>query len=395
MHTLVDRGPPGPLSSVYIHIPFCRDRCTYCAFATIADDTALHQRVVRALISELQRHEFSGTWKTIYLGGGTPGLLSAAHLDHLLDGIRASASPRTPEELTLEANPANITREALTSWAAMGVTRLSLGVQTFDDRALRSLARLHSAETARRALELIAEFWPGTWSADLLLGWEGQSQAQLASDLTELARFEPPHISAYPLELEQGSLLFSRLQNTFKITSKHTETHISDTLFRKHLEPAGLVRYEVSNFANSGHESRHNQAYWANSEYLGLGPGACSSRAGLRWGNLRDTQAWLAAVESGRSARARAERISPPQRLLESLAIGLRTAEGLSRAELERRFGAAWLPVLECAAEAPLDELGLQLTETRLIAPGEHRLRIDAILSHIARNWPDHEVEPA
>jgi len=373
-------------------VPFCRDRCSYCAFATLADDPALHGRVVSALLRELARHEVEQPWKTLYLGGGTPSLLVPELLGRLLAGLTEATPARTePPELTLEANPANVTRERLADWNALGITRLSLGVQTFHDEALRRLGRLHDANTARRALELIATHWPGSWSADLLLGWEFQSHELLAADLDELSRFKPPHLSAYPLEIEPGSQISRAVQNNHIDISNISHLYIDISLFEHHLAPANLRRYEVSNFARDGHESRHNQVYWANAEYLGLGPGACSSRGHLRWANHRDTRTWLDRVEAGRDARVRAERLSPSQRLLESLAVGLRTEAGVSKRQLDARFGDAWSGVLREAARAPLEDLGLTQTDDRLVVAGDERLRVDAIMGHLARSWPDDE----
>lgn len=390
MHTLVDRGAGTPLSSVYVHVPFCRDRCSYCAFATVADDPQLHARTTRALLTELSRHAPEQSWRTIYLGGGTPSLLAPELLDELLSGLRAATPDGpAPEEITLEANPANVTRERLASWAALGVTRVSLGVQTFHDEALRRLGRLHDAAGARAALELLATDWPGTWSADLLLGWEHQQPELLDADLAALAEFRPPHLSAYPLEIEPGSQISHAVQNNRINTSKISHLHIDAHRHATHLEPAELRRYEVSNFARAGHESRHNRVYWANAEYLGLGPGACSSRGRLRWANRRDTRDWLARVEAGRDARARAERIAPAQRLLESLAVGLRTEDGVSTPGLDARFGDDWRRVLHDAAGVPLEQLGFEERDDHLLLAGDARLRADAVMAHLARSWPD------
>lgn len=384
MPTLIDRGPAEPLQSLYVHVPMCRDRCTYCAFATVADDATLHEPVTSALIRELDRSGCDPAWRTVYLGGGTPGLLHPAQLERLLGRILRHSEPI---ELTLEANPLNIEPESLRFWSELGVTRLSVGVQTLQDDALRSMGRHHDGRQALEALDLVAEAWPGTWSADLLLGWPDTTSAQLERDLDALLGRQPDHLSIYGLELEPGT-------PAHKTLSKHPQVE-----FLKHALPplgqsiapvagnAGLERYEVSNFARPGAESQHNQAYWANDEYLGLGPGACSSSGPLRWKNQPDTRRWLEAIEADSSARVTAERLSPSDRLLESLAVGLRMRLGLELAELEHRFGPTWRVPLD-AHLAELEPYGLRLGKDRLAVTEDARDHLDALLRLLAAHWP-------
>lgn len=369
-----------------MHVPFCRDRCTYCAFATLADDPALHDSFVDGLLAEYARWGGSASWKTIYIGGGTPGLLAPALLEHLLSTLRAGEHA-PPTELTLEVNPANVTPDRLAAWRDLGVNRLSVGVQTFNDTALRRLARRHDGADADHALETIASTWTASWTADLLVGWDGTTPELLERDLERLLRHEPPHVSIYGLELEPGTQLSNSHQNGIKSRISLDQLALHETLWTAHLEAAGLARYETSNFARPGHESHHNRAYWANSEYLGLGPGACSSIGQLRWANRRDTPRWLAAVKAGRSCRLSAELIRPLARLLETLAIGLRMSVGIERAELDRRFGPAWLDVLMAQADE-LTSVGLDLDEQHLRLIEPERSRLDGALKLLASDWP-------
>lgn len=343
MHALTDKGPEEPLSNLYVHIPFCTDRCTYCAFATVPNVAEWHQPLVRALLWELSRAEpVVSLLSTAYLGGGTPGLLDPADLESLLTGIRRWAEWGPEVEVTLEVNPSNITKPRLQAWSALGINRLSVGVQSFDDAALRQLARHHDGDTARHALELLAAHWSGTWSTDLLVGWGGQSLSRVEADLDELLRFEPPHVSIYGLTVEPRTALASMAARDAACLAPTHEDAARDALWVGRMRAAGLERYEVSNFARPGHRSRHNQAYWGNREYLGVGPGASSSRGAQRWSNTSSTRLYLDHAARDLSPRQRAERLTPEQRLLETLSAGLRTIEGLSKRALMTRFGESW-----------------------------------------------------
>jgi oxygen-independent coproporphyrinogen-3 oxidase len=358
---LRDAGPPSPLGSLYVHVPFCRDRCSYCAFPTVHDEPALHAPLVEALLARAASAAFPAPLRTLYLGGGTPGLLPVDELRRLLDGFRASAAFDNQIEITLEANPRNITQEALVAWRAAGVTRLSLGVQSFDDAALARHARLHDGAEARRALATIAEHWLGTWSADLLVGWAGQSPAGLLADLETLLEHAPPHVSVYGLTLEPRTPLARRARAGHAVLAPAPLQATLDGAWSARLRAAGLERYEVSNFARPGHRSRHNQAYWINEAWLGFGPGAASSLGTWRWIEREEPRAWIAAARTGRGVRRTVERLAPAQRLLECVSVGLRTRDGVSCAELDRRFGAGWRERVLPAARALLDSGALQL----------------------------------
>lgn len=352
MLQLVDRGSAGPLGHLYLHIPYCRDRCTYCAFATTPDRQDEHDTLVSALLAELDRHELPGPLHTVYVGGGTPGLLSRDCLERLLRGIAERVPASADVEITIEANPLNITTSALQAWQDIGVTRLSIGVQTFETETLRRLARHHTGDEARAALDLVANNWPETWSADLLVGWSGQTDSQVEADTLQLLQFSPPHMSVYGLTVEPGTTLRQLQEQGQQVTADPDQMAGFDDLWAGLIAAAGLERYEVSNFARPGHASRHNRAYWNNESYLGLGPGASSSRGELRWSNHPHVPTYLAAIQGGSSARQRVERLGPFDRLIECLAVGLRTRDGVSVAELDRRFSPAWRDVILDAPES-------------------------------------------
>lgn len=391
---LEDRGPPTSCRSVYVHVPFCRDRCTYCSFATILDQPAAHDALVRAVLREYDRFAsraggpvptLDRKLATIYLGGGTPGLLRPAALDSLLTTLRTRFEPTAEAEVTLEVNPSNVTPSALATWSDLGITRLSMGIQTFDDAALARLGRLHDGGDALRALETVARSWTGTWSADLLLGWLGQDRHLLHDDLVTLLKLGPPHVSLYALTIEPGTSLYAMSQTNSKVCASTSQMHEMVNSAASALGEAGLDRYEVSNFARAGHRSRHNQIYWRCEDYLGLGPGASSSLHPYRWANVRDLASYLARSEEGTSVRQASERLEPVDRLIEVLAVGLRTSDGLSAGELDRRFTPAWRPAVATAGAALLDAGHLELTVDRLVLGAGEFARADAIVGELAR----------
>jgi oxygen-independent coproporphyrinogen-3 oxidase len=385
LQTLIDRGPSGSLRNLYVHVPYCRDRCTYCAFATVLDRPAEHGSLIAALLSELRRHDLDAPIETLYIGGGTPSLLAPHNLQILLRGIASQARFASNIEVTLEANPLNIAEDELRAWRDVGVTRLSLGVQTFETSALRQLARHHDGNEAKRALENLTESWGRSWSADLLVGWSGQTPQQVVDDTEQLLRFEPPHVSVYGLTIEPGTPLQALQAKGRKVVADPELAADFDSLWSERLISAGLRRYEVSNFSKPGHASRHNSSYWRNAEYLGIGPGASSSLGPLRWSNTRDVAQYIALLSAGRSPRQRTERLSASSRLVESLAVGLRTKEGLSYAQLDERFSEAWRDEALSAFQ-PLIEGGfLQHTDSGIKIPSISMPIADNITSSLIR----------
>lgn len=389
MHALVDKGPEGPLASLYVHVPFCTDRCTYCAFATQPDEPQLHRALVEALLWELGRATPPrDPLTTVYVGGGTPGLLAPRHLAVLLDGVCAWSGVAPSAEITLEVNPTNVTPQHLQAWHELGITRLSVGVQSFDDGALRRLARRHDGDAARRALETLADRWDGSWSADLLFGWGGQALPQVAADLEELLRFRPPHLSVYGLTVEPRTPLASMAARDPTVLAPAEEDAERDALWVATLQAAGLERYEVSNFATPGHQSRHNLAYWENREFLGLGPGASSSCGPLRWSNTPSTRLFLSHASRGLSPRQRSERLTPAQRLLETMVAGLRTSQGISKDSLTARFGAAWEVSLDPSIRSAVQSGYITDISGGLTIPQKHLSLADAITDLLTADIP-------
>lgn len=392
---LSDSGPPRSGDHLYVHIPYCRDRCTYCAFTTVPDDPGAHRDFVEAILCEWNRFDHGPTPRTISLGGGTPGLLSPDAVGSLIDSINRSNRGVKASEVTIEVNPTNVSKVALDGWADSGVTRLSLGVQTFNNTTLNSFSRLHDGSQALEALKLIGGSWAGTWSADLLVGWSGQTPAHLAGDLDTLLSFSPPHVSIYGLTVEPGTPLARQAALGGIVQVDREAASDLDELWTKRLVDSGLERYEVSNFARPGHECIHNQAYWHGHAYRGLGPGASSSEGPWRWTNRRDVTGWMAAARDGLSVREHVETLTAEQRLLELLGSGLRTLEGLSPARLDERFSPSWRPPLHWAAEELIANGLIQFDSERLGIAPEALSRADRIMVELVQRWPPPDREEA
>jgi oxygen-independent coproporphyrinogen-3 oxidase len=357
---------------LYLHVPFCERICPYCDFAVVAArplGAPAEERYVAALLAELERRrpDFGGrTLASVYLGGGTPSLLRPASVARLVAAARAAFAPREEVEVTLEVNPSTLERERLPGFLAAGVTRLSVGVQSFDDAVLKRLGRAHRADEARRTLEAARRAGFGNLSLDLIFGVPGQDRAALRRDLAELVGFAPEHVSAYALTVEAGTpYALAAARGSLALPAEDESAAMMEDVGEA-LERAGLARYEISSFARPGFESRHNRRYWEREPVLGLGVGAVSSEPagegapfGLRRRNPRDLAAYLERVEAGRTAAD-----EPPELLdartarAEAAFLALRTRAGLDARRFAAEFGASPRDVFG-AAIAELTRAGL------------------------------------
>ena len=321
-------------AGLYVHVPFCRTRCAYCDFYS-QTDLSLASEWLKALRKEvaLYKDRFA-PFDSLYVGGGTPTLLSAAQFEELADCLFRSF-PFAPEiEFTVEANPDDVTIETLVLLRNLGVNRLSLGVQSLNDEELAFLKRRHSAHQAEEALEAIRNAGFKSLSADLIYGLPGQSLSAWLKTLGRILTFNPDHLSCYELTLENHTPL-GRMLVEGKIRKIDEEAEreffLTTSLF---LEERGYLHYEVSNFARPGHFCRHNLKYWQHVPYLGLGPSAHSYRDGVRWWNHRSVEAYCLALGRDLAPVEGAETLSENQSRLERLMLGFRTREGVSVDEI-------------------------------------------------------------
>ncbi len=334
------------MSSLYLHIPYCRSKCDYCDFYSQVGDAVQLAEYLELLLCDLQllRQDYpdQGPLQTIFFGGGTPSLLSAAQVARLLGQLDADFGIATGCEISLEGNPGTLSRGKLQGYAAAGVNRLSLGVQSLCDHQLRQLGRGHSAAEAREAVALAREAGITNLNLDLIFALPGQGEAELQEDLRQLLALQPEHVSLYGLSFEPGTRLSERLQRGE--LEEPAEAAYADQfcLLHEQLTAAGLEHYEISNFARPGYRCAHNQVYWRRQECLAAGCGAHGFAApgwGERWELPADLAGYRKALQAGVRPVRLLERFDRRQAMAETIYLALRTADGLQREEFHRTFG--------------------------------------------------------
>lgn len=337
------------LSGIYIHIPFCKQKCIYCDFYSLPGREGQMDAYCAALRNQLAKTDFTGyTADTIYFGGGTPSLLGAARLGGILEAISNACAVSADAEITLEANPDSAGgAEALRDLRRAGFNRISLGMQSASDTELAALGRVHTAGQVREAVEAAREGGFDNLSLDLIYGLPGQSVGQWRRNLEAAAALSPEHLSCYGLKAEEGTPLYAR-RDSLPGDDIQAEMYMETVEF---LESHGFLQYEISNFAKPGRASRHNLKYWTLGEYAGFGPGAHSDFRGVRYAWTRDLPGWLA----GHPALSERREVPPEERAAEWLMLGLRTVYGLDPEAYEKTFRrpfAPFLPFLERCVQA-------------------------------------------
>jgi oxygen-independent coproporphyrinogen-3 oxidase len=326
-------------TSVYVHVPFCVVKCGYCDFNSYpTEGTAELDRFLDGLHTELDLSSLPPTPVSVFLGGGTPTYLDESRLRRLFAITGRRLNLRGCDEVTMEANPESVTAEKATLAIEAGVNRVSIGAQSFHPDHLKFLDRAHSADDTARAFETFREAGFKNLSLDLMFSIPGQTAAQWESDLRRALSFDPDHLSCYNLTYEPGTRLTRDLKqgrvtkNTDEIDREMFE------LTRQILVEAGFDAYETSNFAGRGGKSLHNDHYWLQGDYVGVGPGASDHRQGVRSTNLKPIHAWAESLEKGLRPTASAETLTPRQRAAEALWLGLRRKDGLCLEQLSQRL---------------------------------------------------------
>jgi oxygen-independent coproporphyrinogen-3 oxidase len=308
---------------VYVHVPFCSTRCDYCAFATWTDRPHLIGEYLDALVVDIEREVAGGmpAATSVFVGGGTPTLVPPAGLAAVVRAI-----PLAPDaEITVECNPDDVATAMFETYLAAGVNRVSIGVQSMVPHVLRVLGRSHDPANVERAVAAARAAGLATFNLDLIYGSVGETPDDWRVTLERALALDPPHVSAYALTVEPGTPLAADPARQPDEDVQADEYELADEL----LSAAGLVNYEVSNWARPGHECRHNLLYWRQQDYRGFGCAAHSHRAGRRWWNLRTPERYIEAVRAGRPTEAAAEVLDPETRRFEGLELSLRTAAGV------------------------------------------------------------------
>jgi len=320
---------PNQPRAAYIHVPFCRHRCGYCNFTLVAGRDDLIDAYLEALARELAALRGPHEVETLFFGGGTPTHLPPLCLACLLDIVRQTFPLAPGGELSVEANPIDLDRAKADALAAAGVTRISLGAQSFDPRVLELLERDHAPEQIVASLDHARRIAQSV-SLDLIFGVPGQSLADWQRDLSSAIALAPDHLSTYGLTFEKGTAFWSRLgRGEMTRADEDLERAMYEAAIDT-LTAAGYEHYEVSNFARSGHRCRHNETYWTGRPYFAAGPGASRFIAGRRETNHRSTTTYIARVLAGQSPVAESEQLDPEDAARERLVFALRRLEGIA-----------------------------------------------------------------
>ncbi|MFI3316352.1 MAG: radical SAM family heme chaperone HemW [Rikenellaceae bacterium] len=369
------------MSAIYLHIPFCKRMCGYCDFFKSAKLQEL-PRVIDAMEREIadERGFLEGEpLRTIYFGGGTPSLVHPDDLARLLDHIAAHYDVSGVSEITLEANPDDLSLEYLQSLRSAGINRLSIGIQSFDDRELKFMNRRHSSQQAVEAVAMARQAGFENITIDLIFGVDGFGEHILRGSIAQALALDVQHISAYHLTLESGTPFGRKAaRGALKAVSQEQsdlEYHIVDEL----LTAAGFEHYEVSNYAKPGFRSRHNSSYWQGVKYLGIGAGAHSYNGRVRRWAVESVVGYLA----GGVARYEHENLTPCDHYNEFIMTSLRCCEGVDLAILEQRFEKKYVDFFLSNVKRWLQEGKLSVKNGRIFIPANHFLISDLIIESL------------
>ena len=331
----------GPLDDLglYVHIPFCVKKCPYCDFVTDPLKPALRKRYLNALEREVRSSPWAGSRiSTLFLGGGTPSELEIAELGELFTAIRDSFDLATLDEATIECNPGTLTEDKTDALLQLGFNRISLGIQSFQDRHLKRLGRAHSADEARRALRFIRDSGFCRLNVDLIFALPAQGLEEWESDVAEALDLDPGHVSLYHLTFEKGTDFHARMQRGELIPpGDEVAAEMFQSAIRQ-MESCGYRQYEISHFARPGHECLHNQRYWQNRPTLGVGVSAASYIEGVRWANTRRIATYAEAAANPPTLDF-IEELGPQEALGEEIMLRLRTDEGVDLKRVSAKFG--------------------------------------------------------
>jgi oxygen-independent coproporphyrinogen-3 oxidase len=363
---------------VYIHVPFCARRCSYCDFAIAVRREVPSAAYTAAILKEWDLWQTEPVWdqapeiQTIYFGGGTPSLISAEAVARVLDRITGDRQLASGAEITLEANPDDVTPQLADGWRVAGITRVSLGVQSFDPAVLRWMHRVHTAGDVPKAVEALRCAGIQDLSLDLILGLPANLGRDWENDLSRALSLHPEHLSLYGLTVEPHTIL-GHQAGRGELTPVDDEQYAAEFLVaHRMLLSHGYDHYEVSNAALPGYRSRHNSGYWRRAAFIGLGPSAHSGYANERRWNLREWAAYERALMNGASPVAGRELLDRHAIRLEELYLGLRTSEGLPAAQIPPDVREQWE---KSGWASPADDR-LQLTP-------EGWLRLDALVPSV------------
>ncbi len=333
---------PNPQAGVYLHIPFCRSRCSYCDFATGQYDGPLAARYVAALVREIELFELDNIQQvdTVYFGGGTPSLLTPAQVGTILTAVRKRFAVAPDAEITMEMNPGALSVETLRDYRGLGVNRASFGAQTFDDDELKRLGRRHDAADVRQTIDYLRDAGFANVSFDLIAGLPAQTLAAWERNLNEALKLQPEHLSLYLLEVHESTPLADQIRRG---AQPQPDDDLAAEMYELLLDKtaaAGYEHYEISNFCRPAHESRHNTKYWLHAPVYGFGCSAHSHDGGPhRWANERDARRYTELIETTGDAVTERTTLSDDEAQAEALFLGLRLMRGVDTRLHATRYG--------------------------------------------------------
>ena len=324
-------------TSAYVHIPFCTQICYYCDFSKVFIKNQPVDSYLEHLLEEFRSYDIQKL-RTLYIGGGTPTALSAPQLEVLLDGLTKNLDLSALEELTIEANPGDLDADKIAVLKNSAVNRVSLGVQTFDDKMLKKIGRSHLEKDIYENIDRLKLAGFDNISIDLIYALPGQTMEQVKENVAKAIGLDIPHMSLYSLILENHTVFMNRMRRgKLPLPKEELEAEMFEYIIAE-LERAGFEHYEISNFSKPSFESRHNLMYWDNAEYYGIGAGASGYVNGVRYKNHGPIRHYLSAVEEG-NARITEEHLSQKEQMEEEMFLGLRKKSGVSMARFEEKFG--------------------------------------------------------
>ena len=353
-------------SSAYVHIPFCTQICYYCDFSKVFIKNQPVDAYLEHLIQETRSYEI-GKLRTLYIGGGTPTALSAQQLAYLLTELPKVMDLSEVEEFTIEANPGDLDTDKIAVLKDSQVNRVSLGVQTFDNKMLKKIGRSHQEQDIYDNIRHLKQAGFDNISIDLIYALPGQTMEQVKENVAKAIDLDIPHMSLYSLILENHTVFMNRMRRgKLPLPKEELEAEMFEYIIEE-LEKAGFEHYEISNFSKPGFESQHNLVYWDNAEYYGLGAGASGYVNGIRYKNHGPIRHYLEAVEAGK-ARITEEHLTLEEKMEEELFLGLRKKTGVSKARFEEKFGVSF--------DQRYGQVVASLTEQGLLVPDYKQVRM-------------------
>ena len=353
-------------TSAYVHIPFCTPICYYCDFSKVFIKNQPVDAYLQALIREFERYDIKQL-RTLYIGGGTPTAITAQQLDYLLTNLTKNLDLSVLEEFTIEANPGDLTEDKIEVLKQSAVNRVSLGVQTFNDKQLKQIGRSHNEAQIYDTIASLKEAGFDNISIDLIYALPGQTMSDVKENVAKALALDIPHLSLYSLILEHHTVFMNKMRRgKLNLPQEDLEAEMFDYIITE-LEKNGFEHYEISNFTKPGFESRHNLMYWDNAEYYGVGAGASGYIAGVRYRNQGPIQHYLKAVSEG-NARLSEEVLTKEEMMEEELFLGLRKKSGVSIAKFEERFGISF--------EERYGQVVAELRQQGLLVPDDEMIRM-------------------